>query len=173
MRQVGYGVAMSLDGYIAAPDGGYDWITHDPDIDFDEIFNRFDTLLIGRKTFEVMLKMGDSGGSRPGIHSFVVSRSMQQENHPGVTIVRDPIPVVQQLKAEPGKDIWLFGGGELFRSLLDAGLVDGIDAAIVPVLLGGGVPFLPAEAKRTKLVRTKLRNYEKSGIVLLEYDIAL
>jgi hypothetical protein len=91
-------------------------------IDFNEIFSRFDTLLIGRRTFEAMLTMGDGGGSWPGVRSFVISRTVKPADHPDVTIAKDAGALVTELKAEPGKDIWLFGGGELFRSLLDAGL---------------------------------------------------
>lgn len=171
MRSVRYGVAMSLDGYIAGPNGEYDWIVHDPDIDFKEIWSRFDTLLIGRKTFEAMLKAGEGGGTWPGVKSFVISRTMQQADHPDVTIVRDVAALVADLKAQPGKDIWLFGGGELFRSLLAAGCVDGVDTAIIPVLLGGGIPFLPSPAELAKLRLTDRRVYEKSGIVRLEYKV--
>jgi dihydrofolate reductase len=168
-RRVRYGVAMSLDGYIAGPNGESDWIVNDPDVDFTEIFSRFDTLLIGRKTFEAMLKMG-GGGSWPGVKSFVISRTVKQVEHPDVTVARDAEALVTELKAQPGKDIWLFGGGELFRSLLGAGLVDGVDAAIIPVLLGAGIPLLPAPARRTRLKLTHRRVYEKSGIIRLEYD---
>ena len=172
-RRVRYGVAMSLDGYIAGPNGEYDWITQDPEVDFAEIFSHFDTLLIGRKTFEAMLTMGGGGGSWPGVKSFVISRTLKQADHPDVTIATDAGAIVTNLKAEPGKDIWLFGGGELFRSLLAAGLVDGVDTAIVPVLLGGGVPLIPSPAQQTRLTLTKQRVYAKSGIVRLETTSSL
>ena len=170
-RKVRYGVAMSLDGYIAAADGSADWIVSDPDIDFGAIFSRFDTLLIGRKTYETMLAMGPGGSFGKGITSYVVSKTMKQADHPKVRIASEPETLVRDLKSRPGKDIWLFGGGELFRNLLAAGLVDAVDAAIVPVLLGGGIPLLPAPASRATLKLAKQRVYEKSGILSTEYDV--
>ena len=167
MRRIRYQVACSLDGYIAGPHDEFDWIVSDPDIDFAALFSEFDTLLMGRRTYEV------AGGSvSPGMKTLVVSRTLRQEDHPGVSIVSNDVKqTLDELRAQSGKDIWLFGGGELFRSLLELGCVDTVEPAIVPVVLGGGRPFLPAPAVRRSLSLTGQRVYQKSGIVLLQYAV--
>jgi dihydrofolate reductase len=172
MRQVRYGVAMSLDGYIAGPNGEADWIVIDPDIDFTAIFNRFDTLLVGRKTYDVMNMMGAYASPAPDVQSVIVSRTMRQADYPNLKIVSDVEPFVTALKARPGKDVWLFGGGALFHCLLCAGLVDGIDVAVMPTLLGGGIPLLPSPAPFTRLSLRSHRVYEKTGIIGLEYQVS-
>src|SRR5438105_1815994 len=140
MRKVRYGVAMSLDGYIAGPKGEADWIVADPDIDFRALYARFDTALIGRRTFEAMTGGKKKGGAMPGMKTFVFSRTLRQRDYPKVTVVAEKAEeTVAALRAEAGKDVWLFGGGLLFRSLLDAGLVDTVEVAVVPVLLGEGL----------------------------------
>ena len=167
MRRVRYQVACSLDGYIAGPDGEYDWIVMDPDIDFGALFAQFDTVLMGRRTFEAVPESGQLG-----MKTFVFSRTLRQEDHPAVTIVNENVrQLIEELRAQPGKDIWLYGGGELLRSLLELGCVDTVEPAIIPVLLGGGRPFLPAPALRSRLQLTGQKVYEKSGIVLLTYDV--
>ena len=165
MRRIRYQVACSLDGYIAGPGGDYDWIVMDPEIDFDAISAEFDTLLMGRRTYEV-------AGASSGMKTYVFSRSMRREDHPAVTIVADRVKeTLDDLRSQPGKDIWLFGGGELFRGLLELGCVDTVEPAVIPVLLGGGVPLLPAPAARRSLALTGQRVYAQSGIVLLSYDV--
>ena len=171
MRKVVYGGAMSLDGFIAGPNGEYDWIVMDPDIDFAALMARFDTFLIGRKTFEVMRRMGDAAPPAPGIRSIICSRTLRPEDCPQATLSDDAERVVADLRKKPGKDIALFGGGELFRSLLAAGLVDEVGVSVIPVLLGGGIPLLPSPAGRARLRLKKHRVYEKTGTVGLEYDI--
>jgi dihydrofolate reductase len=171
MRLVRFGGAMSLDGYIAGPNGEYDWILMDPDIDFAELQSGFDTFLIGRKTFEAMAKMGSDGRSSPGVRNIVLSRTLKASDYPHLTIESDAERVVAELRAKPGKDIAIFGGGDLFRSLLAAGLVDRVEVALIPVLLGGGIPLLPPPAGRAVLTLRKQRVYEKTGTVALEYDI--
>ncbi len=170
MRRVRYSVAMSVDGYIAGPKGESDWIVMDPDIDFGAMFKEFDTLLLGRKTYEVTRQQG--GPSTPGIQSYVFSRTLRQSDCPGVTVSDRPFETLTALKKKPGKDIWLFGGGTLFRSLLDLGIVDSVEVAIIPVVLGGGLPLLPPPGTPAKLRLMKHRVYDKTGTVSLEYALA-
>jgi dihydrofolate reductase len=171
-RRVHYGVAASLDGYIAGPNGEADWITMDPEIDFARIWSRFDTLLIGRKTFVTMVKPGQKAPSTPGVQTVVFSRTLDAASYPGVTIVRDrAAETIAEMKASPGKDIWLFGGGELFTSLANLCLVDSVSVALMPVMLGAGRPLFPASARRLPLQLVRQQVYKKSGIVSLEYQV--
>jgi dihydrofolate reductase len=168
MRRVRYQVAMSLDGFIAGPNGEADWIVHDPDIDFTALFKQFDAFLLGRKTYEAM--QNQSGPKMSGANVYLFSTTLRDAA--GVVLSNDPAAVVAALKAKPGKDIWLFGGGDLFRSMLEQRLVDRVEVAVIPVLLGAGLPLLPETQMRSQLKLTAHKLYPKSGIMLLEYDVA-
>src|ERR1700735_383307 len=169
MRRICFHAAISLDGYIAGPNGEFDWIVHDPEIDFDAIFSRFDTLLAGRRTFELMVKQGNT--VMPGIKTIVFSKTLQQQNHPEVMIVAAELDkTVAALREKPGKDILLFGGADLFKSFLEAKLVEQIEIGVIPVLLGEGIPLLPPPTKLVKLKFTAHKVF-KSGIVMLTYDV--
>jgi dihydrofolate reductase len=169
-RRLRYGVAASLDGFIARPGGEYDWIVMDPSIDFAAMYKEFDTAVMGRKTYEVVTAQSGQGAMR-GVDVIVFSHTLRPATHPGVRIVNDePRKVVAALKAKAGRDIWLFGGGVLFRTLLDAGLVDSVEVAVMPVLLGAGVPLLPAGAD-TKLILSDTKVLPASGIVMLSYAV--
>jgi len=169
-RRLRYQVAASLDGFIAGPNGEYDWIVMDPAIDFKALYNEFDTVLMGRKTYEMMTAQGGTG-AMPGLDVIVFSQTLPPSGFPGVRIVNhDPAETVAALKAKPGRDIWLFGGGELFRSLLDAGVVDTVEVAVMPVLLGAGVPLLPPGTS-TKLRLADQKTLPKSGIVVMAFSV--
>lgn len=142
---------------------------HDPAIDFAAMFAQYDTFLMGRGTYEVAREKGKSWDSF-GKGWIVVSTTLKPEDHPNVTVLSsDVVEAVAALKAQPGKDIWLFGGGVLFRSMLDAGLVDTVEVELMPVMLGGGIPLL-AEGARLRLQLTESKALP-SGIVMLSYSV--
>ena len=169
MRHVRYRVASSLDGYIAGPHGEIDWIVPDSTVDFTTIYAGFDTVLLGRRTYELTCQPGAPPWP-PGWRIHVFSRTLDPAAHPSVTVVRnDAASTVAALRAASGRDIWLFGGGTLFASLLPAHVIDQIEVAVMPVLLGGGIPLL-AQAPPARL--RLLQSYAlPSGIVNLSYAV--
>jgi dihydrofolate reductase len=171
-RRVRYSVAISLDGFIAGPKGEFDWIIMDPAFDFGAAFKQFDTFLLGRRTFELTRQGGGGGGDMAaGTQTIVFSRTLRQSDYPKVVITSEVTKTISSLKKKPGKDIWLFGGGELFRSVLDAGLIDTVEVAVMPILLSQGIPMLSAGARSPSLQLTKSKTLP-SGTVLLSYSVA-
>jgi dihydrofolate reductase len=168
MRRVRYAVVMSLDGHIAGPKGEADWIVGDPTVDIAEFFKafyaQFDIAVMGRRTYELV------GGGIEGMRTYVFSRTLSPADCKGVTVLSDGIAELARLRAEDGRDIWLFGGGTLFGSLASAGLVDSVELGVMPVLLGGGTPVISGIAERVKL---KLIDSEHSavGVVSLKYEL--
>lgn len=170
MRRVWYCVAMSLDGFIGGPKGEYDWIPAEPEIDWNAFMVRFDTVLMGRRSYEASLAM-PGGGMMPGLRTYVITRTLKQEDHPNVTIISgDVAAALVAIRQTSGKEIWLFGGGNLFQSLLQLGEVDKIEVGLVPKLLGRGIPFLPGLDQITRLELAETHRYP-SGIMMLTYDV--
>jgi dihydrofolate reductase len=168
MRRIRYQVACSLDGFIAGTDDDFGWITPEPSFDFDELYAQFDTLLMGRRTYEIVRATGEEFR---GKQVLVASRTLQPERHPEIEVVSDGLEKrIRELRSQAGGDIWLYGGGELFSQVLAWDLVDTVEPAIIPILLGDGIRFLPSSAVRRRLTLVRHRVYP-SGMVLLEYDV--
>jgi dihydrofolate reductase len=161
---------MSLDGFIAGPNGEADWIVIDPDYNFAELWAQFDTALMGRLTYHAALaRLGEPAFQ--SVKTFVASRTLNPTDHPNATILKAlNRESLQALRAQSKKDIWLFGGGELFAQLLAMGEVDTVEVTVIPVLLGAGVPLLPNTTQRTKLHLSEHKIY-RSGTVHLVYEV--
>jgi dihydrofolate reductase len=165
---------MSLDGFIADPEGGTDWLVADPTYDPGPFFASIDTVLMGRVTYEAAVRQGMR--AYPNLRNYVFSSSLRASDYPEVTVVSTGAEdAVAQLRREDGKDIWLCGGGILFRSLLGAGLVDTVELGVSPLLLGrAGAPMLPALPDLIPPVRLELTRHQAlpSGLLVLEYSVA-
>jgi len=188
MRTVTYGGAVSLDGFLAGADGSLDWLHFSPDVQrvMADYWKNVDTILMGRKTYAVAA--AQSGGAKPrpksgakprkrratrapAMRTYVFSRTLDAIDQPGVELVRtDAAAFVRDLKARPGKDICLMGGGELAQSLLAAGLVDEVGLNIHPVLLGAGIPVFRDPGLRVQLSLTECRTLD-GGCVLANYRV--
>jgi dihydrofolate reductase len=169
MRRVKYFVAMSLDAYLAGPNGEIDWLGTGGNPGAKEFFAAVDTALVGRRTYEFMLSMGQRTAGMP---TYVFSRTLKPSDHPEVTVVASgAADAVADLRARgAGKDIWLVGGGALFGTLLDAGLVDDVQVAVHPIVLGAGLPFCEGATRRASLRLRGLTRYD-DGQVALDYEV--
>ena len=169
VRRITFFSAMSLDARIAGPKGEVDWLFMDQDYGLNEFFSGIDAVLIGRKTYEFMLSQ--ELRAYRGIANYVFSSRLDPEEYPEVTMVgEDAAGFVDNLRRQPGKGLWLVGGGELFRFLLKGNLVDEVILAVHPCLLGRGVPLLPDMAAFAKLKLLETKPYE-TGLVLLKYRV--
>lgn len=170
MRKVILGVAVSLDGFIEGPNGEYDWCFTDQDYGMSEFFKRVDSVFIGRKSYELSLGAEGGGDWMPKMKEYVFSRTLHSVKEGAELVSGDTGKVVERIKSEPGKDIWLFGGADLTRSFMESGLVDEISLAIHPILLGRGTPLFTGIERRMalKLLETKTYN---TGLVLVRYEL--
>ena len=172
MRKVVFGGGNSLDNFIARPDHGFDWLIWSDDVAAitAELWKTIDTVVMGRKTYEVAEKNG-LGDGYPGVKNYVFSRTLQQKPGGHVTIVRDEAAdFVRRMKQEDGKDICVIGGGELARSLFEAGLIDEIGFNIHPVLLGKGIPLFHPMSRQIDLELKECRTLS-NGCVYVRYQV--
>ncbi len=168
MRKIVAGFAISLDGYIAGPGNEYDWIIIDKEIDFAEQMKRFDTYFVGRKTYELTKNMGGPSIGKSKVYIF--SNTLTEVEKKYHLINADVKETVNHIKKEKGKDIAVFGGGELLTSLLNLNLVDEISLAVIPVILGKGIPFVREVNKKLLLKLIDSKTYS-NGTVQLTYIV--
>jgi dihydrofolate reductase len=172
VRKVTFGGANSLDNYLARTDHSVDWLLWGDEAAafMADYWKTIDTVLMGRKTYEVALRQG-AGGSYPGVTTYVFSKTLREGTDGGVTIIaEDAAEFVRQLKQRDGKDICLMGGGELARSLFEAGLIDEIGFNIHPVLLGSGIPLFHPMSRQIDLELHQCKAF-KNGCVLVTYRV--
>ena len=168
MRRIVYSLACSLDGFTAREDRSADWIPHDQDYGLGKFFENVDTALIGRKTHDLMVKMGQP--AIPGMATLVFSRNENPPVYEQVHWVRkDAVAFVNGLREQDGKDIWLMGGSDLARTFFRAQMVSEVRVAIVPVLLGTGIPLVSGLDQETRLKLLE-HNVYSNGVVGLRYE---
>lgn len=172
MRKVTFGGANSLDNYLARPDHAVDWLLWGDEAAavMADFWKTIDTVLMGRKTYEVATRNGQGEGY-PGVKNYVFTRTLKEDPRGGVTFVRgNAAEFVRSLKQQDGKDICLMGGGELARSLFEAGLIDEIGFNIHPVLLGSGIPLFHPMNRQIDLELRECRAF-KNGCVYVTYRV--
>lgn len=171
MRKTIYGAAVSLDGYIARTNDEVDWLLWSSDVAkiTSEFWKDVDTVIMGRRTYEVAVKSGMP--VYPNVKNYVVSRTMTAAPHPDVTIVStDPVEFVRQLKEQPGASICIMGGGVLAQSLLEAGLVDEVGVNVHPLLLGSGIPLFRSMQRQLQLELIEAKTLQH-GCVMATYRV--
>ncbi|HYJ87968.1 MAG TPA: dihydrofolate reductase family protein [Pyrinomonadaceae bacterium] len=172
MRKVVFGGANSLDNYFARNDDSVDWLMWSDEVTefLADYWKRFDTIVMGRRTYEVSLQMG-GGGAYPGVKSYVFSKTVKTTPAPGVELIsQDVAEFVRKLKSQEGKDICVMGGGLLARSLFQADLIDEVGFNIHPVLLGSGIPIFHEIDHQIDLELLDCKTL-KNGCVLVTYRV--
>jgi dihydrofolate reductase len=174
MRKVTFGGANSLDNYFARLDDGIDWLMWSDEAAeiMREYWKNIDTMLVGRKTYEVGLKIS-KGKSNPygGVKTYVFSRTLASVKQKGVKVVsEDAVGFVQALKNQPGKDICVMGGGDFAKTLFEADLIDEVGFNIHPVLLGSGIPVFHKMKKQIDLELIECKPF-KNGCVSVRYGV--
>ena len=162
-------IASSLDGYIARADGSIDWLFHDADYGYAPFWRGIDTVVMGRKTYDVVSSFDEYPYT--GREAWVFSRTRSGDDGRARFFAGDPSGLVRDLKGREGGDLWLVGGGEVTRGLLADGLIDEIVVSIHPILLGRGVPLFLPQPRETPLTLAGCESFP-SGLVQLTYHLA-
>jgi dihydrofolate reductase len=175
MRKVVYGGACSLDGYLAREDGSVDWLMFGDEAAelMKDSWSRFDTMLMGRKTYEVAMANGPQGsnGDPYGIETYVFSTTLDPTKHEGLNIISSGAgEFVRSLKEGDGKNICVMGGGLLARSLFEAGVIDEVGFNVHPILLGSGIPSFHRMTSEIKLELSDCKPM-KNGCVYVLYNV--
>jgi dihydrofolate reductase len=174
MRKVTFGGANSLDNYFARKDDSVDWLkwSNEAAEVMKDFWKTIDTVVMGRRTYEVALRMGAGDGNPyPGVKSYVFSRTIKAKPGSGVEIIsEDAAEFVRKLKNEDGKDICVMGGGLFAKSLFEADLIDEIGFNIHPVLLGSGIPLFHEMNHQINLELLDCKPF-KNGTILVSYKV--
>jgi len=167
MRKIVLGLGISLDGYIARPSGAVDFLFMPKDYSMADFFASIDIAILGRKTYDVAKAMG--GGFGGNIKYYVMSRTLPAGEREGLVFTREsPVALVEKIRRQKGKDIWLMGGGELARDFLKDDLVDELYLGIVPVLLGEGIPLFPSGFPQRNFALIENKTFSR-GLIALKY----
>ena len=172
MRKVVFGGANSLDNYFARKDDSVDWLMWSDEVAkiMADYFKNFDTIVMGRRTYEVALRMGHSGAT-PGMKTFVFSRTLKPRKTKNLEFTsEDVVEFVARIKQEEGKDICIMGGGLLAKPLFEANLIDEIGFNIHPVLLGSGIPLFHEMNHQIDLELIDCKTL-KTGCVVVTYKV--
>jgi dihydrofolate reductase len=170
MRKVILAVAVSLDGFIEGPNGEYDWCFMDQDYNLSDFFKQVDAIFVGRKTYEMSLKMEGGPAGFPKFKEYIFSTTLDSVKEGAILIKGDIKTEIEKIKKEKGKDIWLFGGAGLTTSLMNFGLVDELSLAVYPILLGDGKSLFNNIKDRIKLKLVGSKTYS-TGLVSLHYNV--
>jgi dihydrofolate reductase len=168
MRPVILFIATSLDGYIARTDGGIDWLFTDQDYGYREFFSCVDTVVMGRKTYDLSRSFEEYPYAGRAGYVFSRSRSGQRDEHVQF-IAAEPAQFVADLRSRPGKHIWLVGGSELVGDFIRQDLIDEYVISIHPLILGSGIPLFRVPLPAQKLIFRDCTTFD-SGLLQVTYS---
>jgi len=179
MRKIIVYIATSADGFIARKDGAVDWLDR-PRIKgnygMGEFYKSIDTILWGRKTYEMVLKFQDEGKDHPdiyGIKNYAFSRRPPRKVARGFEFVKQPIKeFAKSLRAEKGKDIWMMGGAGIIASFLDEGEIDEFMIHVIPTFIGEGIPLIAPRHREVELELLLAKTWP-DGVVRLHYAVLM